>query len=67
MDEEQVLEALENASDYEHGFSRLDGEQKDVVRKLQDAAGDAQISRVVMPQRAYPLLLMLDALLVLKR
>ena len=45
MDEQQVLEALENASDYERGFARLDDEQRGVVRKLQEAAGN--LSRVV--------------------
>jgi hypothetical protein len=40
VDEEQVLEALEDASDYEQGFARLDGEQKGIVRKLREAAGN---------------------------
>jgi hypothetical protein len=40
VDEQQVLEVLEKASDYERGFGRLDNAQKGVVRKLQEAAGD---------------------------
>ena len=40
VDEQQALEALENASDYERGFARLGGEQKGIVRKLREAAGD---------------------------
>ena len=40
VDEQQILEALEDALDYEQGFARLDGEQKGIVRKLQEAAGD---------------------------
>ena len=38
--ERRVLEALENASDYERGFARLDDEQKGLVKKLREAAGD---------------------------
>jgi len=34
VDEQLVLEALENASDYERGLERLDGGQKSVVRRL---------------------------------
>ena len=49
VDEQRVLETLENASDYERGFARLDGEQKDVVRKLQEAAGN--LSRAVGKKR----------------
>ncbi|KAF8230439.1 hypothetical protein L208DRAFT_1281699, partial [Tricholoma matsutake] len=45
VDEQQVLEALENASDYEQGFVRLGGEQKGVVQRLCEAAGD--LSKVV--------------------
>ena len=34
MDEQQVLEALKKASDYERGLSQLDEVKKGVVRKL---------------------------------
>ena len=40
MDEQQVLEALEKASDNERGLSQLDEVKKGVVRKLQEVAGD---------------------------
>jgi predicted RNase H-like nuclease (RuvC/YqgF family) len=40
VDEEQVLEALEKASDYERGLERLDEAQKGVVRRLWELAGD---------------------------
>jgi len=40
VDEQQVLEVLEDASDYERGFARLDGEQKGITRKLQEAVGN---------------------------
>jgi len=40
VDEQQVLDALENASDYERGLERLDDVQKGIVRKLRGAAGD---------------------------
>jgi hypothetical protein len=40
VDEQLVLEALENASDYERGLERLDEEQKSVVRKLWEVAGN---------------------------
>jgi hypothetical protein len=40
VDEQLVLEALENASDYERGLERLDEEQKSVVRRLREVAGD---------------------------
>ena len=49
VDEQRVLEALEDASDYEQGFARLDGEQKGIVRKLQEAAGD--LSKAVGKKR----------------
>ncbi|KAI0248524.1 hypothetical protein BJV78DRAFT_1156442 [Lactifluus subvellereus] len=52
VDEQQVLEALENASDYERAFERLDGEQKGVVRKLCEAAGDP--SKVIGSKRKRP-------------
>jgi hypothetical protein len=38
--EQQVLEALEEASDYETGFGQLDEVQKAVGRNLQEVAGD---------------------------
>jgi len=40
VDEQRVLETLEDASDYEEGFTRLGDEQKEIVRKLHEAAGD---------------------------
>jgi len=40
VDEQLVLEALENALDYERGLERLDGGQKSVVRRLWEVAGD---------------------------
>jgi hypothetical protein len=40
VDEQLVLEALENASDYERGLEQLDEEQKSVVRRLREVAGD---------------------------
>jgi hypothetical protein len=40
VDELQVVEALENASDYERGLERLDHTQKGVVSRLRQAAGD---------------------------
>jgi hypothetical protein len=39
VDEQQVLEALESASDYERGFARLNDEQRGLVKKLHEAAG----------------------------
>jgi hypothetical protein len=45
VDEQQVLDALEKASDYERGLERLDDVQKGVVKKLQEVAGD--LSKVV--------------------
>lgn len=43
--ERRVLEALENgAPDYERGFARLDDEQKGLVKKLREAAGDGDPS-----------------------
>jgi len=44
VDEQQVLEALESASDYEQGFERLDEGQKGLVKKLREAAGDLSIA-----------------------
>jgi hypothetical protein len=49
VDEQRILEALENASDYERGLERLDEEQKGVVRRLQEAAGN--LSTVVGKKR----------------
>jgi hypothetical protein len=40
VDEQQVLEALEKASNYERGLGQLDEVQKGVVRKLREVAGD---------------------------
>ena len=40
VDEQQVLEDLEAASDYERGFERLGDKQKGLVRKLQEAGGN---------------------------
>jgi predicted RNase H-like nuclease (RuvC/YqgF family) len=34
IDENHVIESLENASDYERGFNRLDTNSKDIVKKL---------------------------------
>lgn len=51
VDEERVLEALENTPDYECGFSRLNDEQKEVVRKLHEAAGNSRVSGVVGKKR----------------
>jgi hypothetical protein len=49
VDEQQVLDALENTSDYEQGVARLGDEQKGVVRRLREAAGD--LSKVVGKKR----------------
>ena len=40
VDELRVVETLEDAPDYEQAFGRLDGGQKDIVRRLREAAGD---------------------------
>ena len=40
IDEERVVEALESASDYEQGISKLDEAGKAVVHKLRELAGD---------------------------
>ena len=50
VDEVQVLEALENASDYDQGLASLNDNQKAIVRKLQEAAGD--VSKVVGKKRS---------------
>ena len=39
-DEQQVLDTLEEASDYERGFDQLNEVQKGVVKKLREVAGD---------------------------
>ena len=44
VDEQQVLDMLENASDYERGCKRLDETQKGIVRRLQEVAGDQAAS-----------------------
>jgi hypothetical protein len=41
VDEQRVVEALEQASDYERGLEQLDDVQKGLVRRLREAAGDA--------------------------
>jgi hypothetical protein len=40
VDEQQVLEALEKASDYEWGLARLDDKKRGLVKRLREAAGD---------------------------
>jgi hypothetical protein len=45
MNEQWILKALKNASDYKWGFARLDNKQWGTVRKLQEAAGN--LSRIV--------------------
>jgi len=50
VDEQLVLEALENASDYEQAFATLDDEQKGVVKKLYGAAGELS-SKIVGKKR----------------
>ncbi|KAF8230396.1 hypothetical protein L208DRAFT_1400622 [Tricholoma matsutake] len=49
VDEQRVLDALENASDYERGCERLDETQKGVVRRLREVAGD--LSKAVGKKR----------------
>jgi len=51
VDEQRVLETLEDASDYEEGFTRLGDEQKEIVRKLREAAGD--LSKAVGKKRQH--------------
>jgi len=43
VDEVQVIDELEKASDYERGFGRLDHKSKAVVQKLRELAGDAVV------------------------
>ena len=40
IDERRVLDALETVSDYERGVARLDENDKAIVRKLREWAGD---------------------------
>jgi hypothetical protein len=40
VDKQLVLEALESASDYEQGLSRLNNKQRGLVKKLYKAAGN---------------------------
>jgi hypothetical protein len=42
VDEQQVLEALESASDYKKGLERLNDKQKGVVENLREVAGDVK-------------------------
>jgi len=49
VDEQCILDALEDAPDYECGFARLDSNQKDIVKKLREAAGD--LSKAVGKKR----------------
>ncbi|KAF8219758.1 hypothetical protein L208DRAFT_1417721 [Tricholoma matsutake] len=49
VDEQRVLDALENASDYERGCKRLDETQKGIVRRLREVAGD--LSKAVGKKR----------------
>ena len=49
VDEQQVLDALENALDYERGCERLDETPKGVVRRLREVAGD--LSKAVGKKR----------------
>ena len=44
VDEQQVLDALENALDYERGCKRLDETQTGIVRRLWEVAGDQAAS-----------------------
>jgi len=39
IDEEQVVEILDNASDYERGFDRLNPQKKVIVQRLRKLAG----------------------------
>ena len=40
MDEQQALEALKKAPDYEQGLARLDDKQRGLMKRLYKAAGD---------------------------
>lgn len=43
VDEQQVLEVLEDATDYEHAFAMLNNEQKGLVTRLCKAAGELRV------------------------
>jgi predicted transcriptional regulator len=49
VDECQILDVLERASDYEKGLEMLDDAQKSVVKRLQEVAG--HISKTVGKKR----------------
>jgi len=51
VDEQQALDILEDSSDYEKGFERLDEAQRGIVKKLREAAGD--LSKVVGSKRKH--------------
>ena len=51
VDEQQVLDALEKASDHERGLEHLDDKQKGLVRKLWEMAGD--LAKVVGKKRKH--------------
>lgn len=51
VDELHVLEVLEDSPDYEQAFSRLDGEQKEIVRRLHKATHD--LSKAVGKKQKY--------------
>ena len=40
IDEERILETLETTSDYEQGVDQLDEEEKAIVKRLREWAGD---------------------------
>ncbi|KAF8263690.1 hypothetical protein EI94DRAFT_1703821 [Lactarius quietus] len=52
VDEDCVLKALEATSDYEHGVSQLNDNQKALVKRLREEAGD--IPKVVGAKRKLP-------------
>ena len=52
MDEQQVLETLEDASDYKRALEKLDDEQRFVVHRLRETAGD--LSKTVGNKRKRP-------------
>jgi hypothetical protein len=49
IEEEAVINALETASDYDHGLERLDSQQRTLVEKLKELGGG--IMRVVGNKR----------------
>jgi hypothetical protein len=61
VDEVQVIEALETASDYERGLGRLDEAQKVVVQKLREVGGG--IAKVVGKKRQRALLFIVKPLM----